>query len=250
LCNARYLIAPADVARFLNQNADPVQNGFQIHTRFNLARKEWATNVEDMGDVTIQVTNNGQFALIEITNALPRAKLYSNWQIPDDDAAALRLLNSPAFDPMKTVLVSSNTPVPPAAATEADPGTVRIVDYKPKEVQLRADAKTSAVLLLNDRTDPDWHAWVDQKPVEPLRCNYMMRGVYLTPGEHTIDFRFQPPQGFLYLSLAALVFGMLLGGWLIREHLIRPRPAAMPASPTLPAGGGLPKRPVVSPAKR
>jgi hypothetical protein len=126
---------------------------------------------------------------------------------------------------MKTVLVSSNTPVPPAAAPDADAGTVRIVDYKPKEIHLQAAAKTNAVLLLNDRTDPDWRVWVDQKPAAPLQCNYMMRGVYLTPGEHTIDFRFQPSQKFLYVTLAALAFGILLGAWLIRAHLIRP-PAA------------------------
>jgi hypothetical protein len=226
LCNARYLIAPYVVVPFLNNNADPVQGGFQVRERFNLARKEWVTNAEDMGDLTPVITNNGPYALIEITNALPRAKLYSNWQTPADDASALQLLNSPAFDPMKTVLVSSNTPVPAAAATpDADPGSVRIVDYKPKEVHLQAVAKTAAILLLNDRTDPDWHAWVDQKPVQPLRCNYMMRGVYLTSGEHTIDFRFEPSLGSLYITLAALAFGIALGAWLIRAQLIRP-PAA------------------------
>jgi len=229
LCNARYLIAPFVVVNFLNDNADPVQRGFQVRARFTLARKEWVTNnTEDMGDLTAVITTNGPYALIEITNALPRARLYSNWQTPDDDASALQLLNSPAFDPMKTVLVNNtivtNNPVPPAAP-DADPGTVSIVSYKPKEVHLHAVAKTAAVLLLNDRTDPDWHAWVDQKPVQPLRCNYIMRGVYLTPGEHTIDFRFQPTQGFLYITLAALAFGILLGAWLIRAHFIRP-PAA------------------------
>ena len=119
---------------------------------------------------------------------------------------------------MKTVLVSSNTPVPAAAAPQADPGAVRIVSYAPKEVRLQATAKTPAVLLLNDRTDPDWHAWVDQKPVTPLLCNYIMRGVYLTPGEHTIDFRFQPSPGYLYVSLAALAFGILLGAGLSFSH--------------------------------
>ncbi len=238
LCNTRYLIAPADMAEFLNENGDPVQRGFQIRARFDLVPKPWVTNMEDMGDVTVKITNGGRCALIEITNALPRAKLYSNWEIPADDTAALQLLNSAQFDPMKTVLVSSNTPVAPAAASDADPGTVRIVDYKPREVHLRASAKTGAVLLLNDRTDPDWHAWVDGKPVEPLRCNYMMRGVYLTAGEHSVDFRFQPSKGFLYVSLAGLGFGILLGAWLVRGHLKRPRPVAtIPApEPKVPPG--------------
>ncbi|MGA2541328.1 MAG: hypothetical protein ABSG78_07165 [Verrucomicrobiota bacterium] len=237
LCNARYLLAPADVVPYLNERADPMQRGFQIRARFDLVYKPWVTNkAEDSGDLTAVITNNGPFALIEITNALPRAKLYSNWQIPADDASTLRLLDSETFDPMKTVLVSSNTPVPAAAAPEADPGTVRIVDYKPKEVHLRATAKSAAVLLLNDRTDPDWRAWVDQKPVAPLQCNYIMRGVYLTPGEHTVDFRFEPSQGPLYVTLAALAFGIVLGAWLIYMHLVAlPKMAAAAPPPKAPA---------------
>jgi hypothetical protein len=215
-----------------------MQRGFQIRARFDLAYKPWVTNkAEDSGDLTAVITNNGPFALIEITNALPRAKLYSNWQIPADDASTLQLLNSETFDPMKTVLVSSNTPVPAAAAPDSDPGTVRIVDYKPKEVHLRATAKSAAVLLLNDRTDPDWRAWVDQKPAAALQCNYIMRGVYLTPGEHTIDFRFEPSQGPLYVTLAALAFGLALGAWLICTHWVpRPKMAAAPSpkAPTSP----------------
>ncbi len=244
LCNARYLLAPADVVPYLNDHTDPMQHGFQIRARFDLVYKPWVTNkAEDSGDLTALLTNNGPFALIEITNALPRAKLYCNWQIPADDASALQLLDSDTFDPMKTVLVSSNTPVPPAAAPEADPGTVHIVDYKPKEVRLQATVKSAAVLLLNDRTDPDWHAWVDQKPVAALQCNYIMRGVYLSPGEHTIDFRFQPSQGPLYVTLAALAVGLLLGAFLIYTHFVPPpKMAAAAPSPKAAASPGRPSR--------
>jgi hypothetical protein len=216
LCNARYLLAPADVVSFLNDRADPLQRGFHIRARFDLAGKPWVSNQpEDSGDLTAVITNNGPFALIELTNALPRAKLYSNWQVPADDASTLQLLSSETFDPMKTVLVSPKTPVPAATAPDADPGTVQITDYKPKEVRLKASAKSAAVLLLNDRSDPDWRVWVDRKPAALLQCNYLMRGVCLTPGEHTIDFRFEPSLGPLCVTLAAMLFGLVLAGYLI-----------------------------------
>jgi hypothetical protein len=223
LCNARFLLAPADVVSYLNDRADPLQHGFQIRARFALENKPWVTGQpEDSGDLTAVLTNNGPFALIELTNALPRAKLYSNWQVPADDASTLQLLNSETFDPMKTVLVSRKTPVPAATAPDAEAGTVQITGYKPKEVHLKATAKSAAVLLLNDRSDPDWRVWVDQKPAALLQCNYLMRGVYLTPGEHAIDFRFRPSLGPLYVTLAAMLFGLVLGGHLIytkRHHL-------------------------------
>jgi hypothetical protein len=219
LCNAGYLLCPADVVPVLNERADPGRRGFQIRARFDLEPKPWVTQPEDAGDY-IAVTNaSGKFALVELTDALPRAKLYANWQIPADDASTLQLLASDIFDMDKNVLVASNTPVPPPATPEADPGTVQITEYKPKEVHLHAtNPKTPAVLLLNDHTSENWHAWVDQKPVQPLRCNYIMRGVYLTPGDHTVDFRYQPPLGSFYVTLAAMAVGFLLALWTIYIH--------------------------------
>jgi uncharacterized membrane protein YfhO len=80
------------------------------------------------------------------------------------------------------------------------------------------------VLLLNDKFDPHWQVFVDGKPAELLRCNFIMRGVYLTPGAHTVEFKFTLPNQFLYISLAAIVVGVLLCGFLI--FLERRRPAS------------------------
>jgi hypothetical protein len=219
LCNAGYLLCPAEVVPFLNERADPGRRGFQIRARFDLEPKPWVTNQpEDAGDWTAVTNATGKFALVELTDALPRAKLYANWQVPADDASALQLLSSDIFDMDKSVLVASNTPVPAPASPNDDPGKVQITGYKPKEVHLHATAKTAAVLLLNDHTSENWHAWVDQKPVEALRCNYIMRGVYLTPGDHTVDFRYQPPLGSFYVTVAAMAVGILLAIWTIFVH--------------------------------
>ena len=45
-----------------------------------------------------------------------------------------------------------------------------------------------------------------------LRCNFIMRGVSLAPGTHTVEFRYQPPTGLLYFSLAAMGVLMLVVG--------------------------------------
>ena len=71
------------------------------------------------------------------------------------------------------------------------------------------------MLLLNDRFDPDWKVSVDGKPEKLLRCNYLMRGVYLPPGSHTVAFRFSPPTGAFYASVAGAVVGALLLCYLV-----------------------------------
>ena len=71
----------------------------------------------------------------------------------------------------------------------------------------------TAVLLLNDKHDPNWKVFVDGEPKPLLRCNYVMRGVQLPAGEHTVEFRYQPPRGMLYISLGATAALLALLGY-------------------------------------
>ena len=52
-------------------------------------------------------------------------------------------------------------------------------------------------------------------PADLLRCNFIMRGVQLTPGAHTVEFDFSLPSGPLKVTLAATVIGILLIGLLV-----------------------------------
>jgi hypothetical protein len=221
LTNTRYILADARWTPALNQLAEP-KNSFRNVMLMDIVPKPGVTQPEDAGDLTIQTNDNGHVALIEFTQALPRAKLCSNWQMTDD-TTALQQLNSSNFDPAKTVLIANDTPVAEKPAQpEADPGTVTIASYQPKDVKLQADAKTPAVLLLNDRTGDYWKVWVDQKPASVLRCNYIMRGVFVPPGRHTIEFRFQAPLQWLYVSVSAFSIGILLVGYVVFTRLARP----------------------------
>ena len=66
------------------------------------------------------------------------------------------------------------------------------------------------MLLLNDKFDPGWQVTVDGKPTSVLRCNYIMRGVQLEKGEHTVEFRFESrPRGF-EISVAADILALAM----------------------------------------
>lgn len=245
LTNTRYVLATASAMEFLNKRADPVHQSFKLQGLFNMARKPGITALGDVGDLTVESGAKGEYGIIEYPLALPRAKLYANWRTPANDAAALTLLASQEFDPWQTVLVATNTPLSqPDSAATADAGTVTITDYHPKRVRLEAEAKAPAVLLLNDRSGEDWRVRVDGawKPV--LRCNYIMRGVYLTAGRHTVEFVFRPSLTSLYVSASAIILGMMLAGYLIATRKAvaaapvptAPPPPAPPAPPA-PANG-------------
>jgi hypothetical protein len=247
LTNTRYLLGPAGFLGPLNDQLDPAQHRFRIVMRFDIAPKPGVENATQLSELTAVPNNNGKYALFEFTGALPRAKLYTHWEIsradPDEvekwvktvqsrvpqewanalasfgtnDLATLYTLTRTNFDPMQTVLVATNLPAAGVTtnATNENSGTVEYKSYTPKDIVLDARAVAPSVLLLNDMYDPDWHVWVDGQSAPLLRCNFIMRGIYLTPGSHVVEFEYQPQLGPLYISLAAIGVGALLLGVLI-----------------------------------
>jgi hypothetical protein len=216
LTNTRYLLGPAGLVDLLNEQFDSAQHRFHIKQKFAIALKPGVAEFhQQLEELTAYPNDNGNYALFEFTGALPRAKLYSNWQVNTNDQAVLKTLADLNFDPAKTVLVSTPQKNLPAVATNENSSTVEFKSYAPKHLAFAANATAPSVLLLNDKYDPHWSVTVDGKPAELLRCNFLMRGVYLTPGQHTVQFDFSLPNMPLYITLAAMGVGLCLVGCLL-----------------------------------
>jgi hypothetical protein len=244
LANVRYLLGPAGYLDSINQQLDPAQRRFRIVQRFAIAPKPGVERATQLEELTAIPNDNGDYALFEFTGALPRAKLYSNWELPMNDKTAageltktnlgeggwallqqvgtndfltLNELASPAFDPWQIVLLAESpaAPNPPATATNENSGTVEFTSYTPKDIKLHTQAATPTMLLLNDQYDPHWRVTVDGKPAPLLRANFIMRGVHLMEGEHNVEFQFSLPVKPLYVTLSAMIIGILLCGLLV-----------------------------------
>jgi hypothetical protein len=212
LTNTRYLLGAAGFLDVLNQELDPAQHRFRIVQRFDLDLKPGVTRLSQLEQLAAVPNPDGDLALFEFTGALPRARIYSDWQVNTNDSANLKTLGDLGFDPAKTVLVSTPEPGLPVAGTNDNSGSVECQDYQSKHIVLSARTTTPSVLLLNDKFDPSWRVTVDGKPAQLLRCNFIMRGVFLpAAGQHTVDFRFTQPLGRLYITLVATLVGLGLG---------------------------------------
>jgi len=215
LTNTRYLLGPAGFFDVLNEQLDPAQHRFRIVQRFDIVSKPGIEQPTKLEELTAVPAKNGGYALFEFTGALPRAKLYSNWQVSSNKDATLKTLASTNFNAWQTVLVSTPLPTTPTVnATNGNSGTVEFKSYAPKDIVFGTHADTPTVLLLNDKFDPNWRVLVDGRPAPLLHCNFIMRGVYLTPGAHTVEFQFKLPNGPLYMSLTTIGVGILLAGCL------------------------------------
>ena len=226
LSNTRYILGPGpEVVKQL----DPTGKKLRSILSFDLKPKK--PNPSSWTEDWISVENpNGQLSVIEFTDALPRAKLYSQWQVSTNDDATLQEVGSPAFDPQQTVLVSDPIAPPNPANAGKDPGTATVnPNYRSKRVEVQADVKVPSILLLVERYNDNWHAEVDGKAATILRCNFITRGIYLEPGKHTVVMRYQPSTSTLWMSLAVITAGLILWGFvaLIRPDMEIP-PAATP----------------------
>ena len=219
LTNTRWLLGGTNDVAFFNRQFDPGKGRFTVATNFAVGLRPGTKNPNAPGteDFTTQFNPAGQYSLIRFDGAMPRAKLYSDWQVQTNDAATLETLAKREFDPHATVLV--NSPIAPTtAALGQAAGEVSIQSYRPKEIRLTAQPAVESVLLLNDHWSPHWHVSVDGQAAELLRCNFVMRGVRLSPGSHEVVFRFQPPLTWLYVSLASLLGGFGLLGFIIVDE--------------------------------
>lgn len=210
LTNTRYHFGMAgSFTDQINQQLDPVKKRFKQHTAFTLVQEKAG------GPITVVTNSAGPLAMIEFSGALPRVALYTNWEIGADDAAVLNRLVDPAFDPLKTVLVSdANLAKQQGGDSGNGAGVVEMKSYAPKRIVYQAKCNDPSVLMMNDRFSPDWKVWVDGMPQPILRCNFIMRGVSLPAGEHEVEFRFEPGYHALYVSLAAIGVALGLCGWL------------------------------------
>ena len=187
---------------------DPQKNRFRLHSEFNFAAKEGVADPISYDQIKAEIVPNGPFAIIEFTGALPRTKFFTNWSVMTDDAATLTELGSETFDPQEKLLVSGSVPALSTNAVATGTNTVQVLSYQPREWKIEVENSAPGILLLNDKFDPDWSVTVSGQPATMLRSNYIMRGVHLPPGKHTVVFTYRVPSRGLFVSLASIIAGV------------------------------------------
>lgn len=88
--------------------------------------------------------------------------------------------------------------------------SVRIMSYKPNELTYDfRSSETQFVVFSEIHYDAGWQAYLNNEPVDHVRVNYLLRGMKVPPGNHTIVFKFEP-MVFATVSTVASVSAILL----------------------------------------
>jgi hypothetical protein len=223
LSNTRYLLGGRQVIESLGAQIDGGRNRFRIVKTFDIAPKPGANPQRlTLDDIDWVLNDNGRFAIGEFTGALPRVKLYPHWQVATNDQAVLDQLTSAQFDPTATAFLHGETTLTPSAGTNFT-GEAKISRYAPKEIEVTVSNSAPALMVYADKHSPNWRVWVDGKEETLHRANFIMRGVPLAAGQHTVIMRYSQPMTGLYVSLAGIAIGLAVLGFVC---FVRPREEA------------------------
>ena len=106
-----------------------------------------------------------------------------------------------------------------AVSEEQQP--VRIDSYKSNALELSVRTEKRQLLFLSETYYPGWKAYINEKPAEILRANYLFRAVVVEPGEHKVRFEYDPLSfkiGLLITFLTFLLCGFYYYKFKIRKH--------------------------------
>lgn len=100
--------------------------------------------------------------------------------------------------------------------------TVSSFDYDSRGFTAQYRTDRDQILFFSVPYDAGWRAWVDGEEVEILKANVGFMAVPVTPGDHTVEFRYRTPGltlGLILSGITAVVFAGYL--WLMYRYADR-----------------------------
>ena len=146
--------------------------------------------------------------VLENRSALPRVFIPHRVEVVPDENERLKKLALPEFNPREAAYVETHVDLPPECR-----GVVKITSEIPTRIVITAQMETAGLLVLADRWDKGWRAWLNRKPASILKTDQALRGVLLPAGSATVEFRYASATVSCGFLLAAGALAILLG-WL------------------------------------
>lgn len=136
---------------------------------------------------------------------LDRAYFVSHVNTLQDAPAILAVIKQPGFDPGQQALVEGELPEQAARRLSTDgPAKVQVERVSPNELRLHTQTDAERFLVLSEMWFPGWHAEIDGQPLPIYRTNYLLRGLVVPAGNHTIRVYYRPTSAIVGAGITAL----------------------------------------------
>jgi hypothetical protein len=157
--------------------------------------------------------------------ALGNAWLVSSYRIVENANEEMDALNN--FDPATEAIIDRRFEqyVTGKTFSSDTAAEISLVSYHPNRLSYSYKGSRENLAVFSDiYYDRGWKSFVDGAEVPHFRVDYLIRGMVLPAGEHSIEFRFEPRSYFVGKKIASassyLLFIFLLGaiGWEVRQR--------------------------------
>lgn len=160
------------------------------------------------------VYNRDEVLILRNERALPRAWLVGEAEAVDGEEALGQISgdeNRCDFDPRRTALLETKPNALPALPHADLRNSTAQVTYEANGMQIRTVAAADAILVISQMAYPGWVATVDGQPSPVLTTDFILQGVRVPAGQHTVKLHYMAPAARVggMISLATL---LLLGG--------------------------------------
>ena len=179
------------------------------------------------GDIGILNMMNVRYILIQSKNGaiVAQRNPYSNgaaWLVENAILAKnaneeIQLLDS--LDTKRTAIINKDFSnlLPTENIQRDSTAIIELLSHSPNHLVYKTDTKSAQLAIFSEvYYSKGWNAYIDDKPAEYFRANYVLRAMQIPSGEHTIDFKFEPQVvqtgGSISLASSILLMLVLVGG--------------------------------------
>ncbi|NDG52088.1 MAG: hypothetical protein EBY39_03545 [Flavobacteriia bacterium] len=123
-------------------------------------------------------------------NALGNAWFVSDIIIVENSDEEIQKLGQ--INTANQVVVDQRYDVPPTIEYDST-ATIQLTNYKANHLSYTSSATTKQFAVFSEiYYDKGWNAYIDGELVPHIRANYLLRALPIPPGQHTIEFKFEP----------------------------------------------------------
>jgi hypothetical protein len=117
------------------------------------------------------------------------------------------------FEPAYTAYVDASKFKVAADKFDNSASSIQLKEYKPNYLKYTSQSSTNGFVVFSEIYYPiGWKATIDGKESELLRANYVLRGMYVPSGTHTIEMKFDLPSYHTGNTISLISSLLLIGG--------------------------------------
>ncbi len=140
----------------------------------------------------IQPGKQGPIA-IQNPDALGHSWFVDSIKLVDNADQEIEALNG--FNPKTTAIVDKrfSKMLKGFSSGNGFNNTIKLLEYRPNRLKYQSQSQSPQLAVFSEIYYPKgWQAYIDKKPAEHFRANYILRAMIIPEGNHEIEFRFDP----------------------------------------------------------